>query len=69
MTGITNRPEQIENENQQRVEERKDELPDIEAVNRPRKDHPLDKDREQDVASRDRISETGAGLGPDHKGH
>ena len=69
MAGITNRPKQAENENQQRVEQRKDALPDIEAVNRPRKDHPVDKDREQDIASRGRISETGVGLGPDHNGH
>jgi hypothetical protein len=69
MTGITNRPEKVEDENQARVERRKDELPDITQVNRPRKDHPVDKDREGDVASRDRVSETGAGRGPDHKGH
>ena len=69
MAGITNRPDKIEEDNQQRVEARKDELVDIEAVNRPRKDHPVDKDRERDVPSRDRISETGVGLGPDHKGH
>lgn len=69
MTGITNRPEQVEDEGQQRVEKRKDELPDFENANRPRKDHPIDKDREHDLASRDRISETGAGRGLEHKGH
>jgi hypothetical protein len=69
MSGITNRPERLEQEGQQRVEEKKDELPDVEAVNRPRKDHPLDKDREQDIPSRGRIAETGVGLGPEHKGH
>ena len=69
MAGITNRPEDVEEQNQQRVEKRKDELPDIESVNRPRKDHPLDKDRERDIVSRGRISETGVGRGPDHKGH
>ncbi|MCA1645541.1 MAG: hypothetical protein LC797_08785 [Chloroflexi bacterium] len=69
MTGITNRPQQLENENQQRVEKRADELPDLETVNRPRKDHPVDKDRERDVSSGDRISDTGVGLGPEHKGH
>ena len=69
MAGITNRPKQAEDENQRRVERRKDELPEIETVNRPRKDHPVDKDREHDTASRARISETGVGLGPDHKGH
>jgi hypothetical protein len=69
MTGITNRPESVEDENQRRVDARKDKLPDIEQVNRPRKDHPVDKDREHDVESRDRIAETGAGRGTDHKGH
>ena len=69
MTGMTNRPQKAEEENLQRVEKRKDELTDIESVNRPRKDHPVDKDREHDVASRGRIAETGVGLGPDHKGH
>jgi hypothetical protein len=69
MAGITNRPENVERENQERVEERKDELPDFESVNRPRKDHPVDKDRERDIPSRGRISETGVGRGPDHKGH
>jgi hypothetical protein len=63
MAGITNRPEPLEDENQQRVEERKDQLPDIEQVHRPRKDHPVDKDRERDIESRGRISETGAGRG------
>ena len=69
MAGITNRPKQAEDENQRRVERRKDELPEIETVNRPRKDHPVDKDREHDIASRARTSGTGVGLGPDHKGH
>ena len=64
MTGITNRPEPIEDENQQRVEQRKDELVDFENVNRARKDHPMDKDRSQDVQSRQRISETGVGQDP-----
>ena len=69
MAGITNRPKRVERENQERVEERKDELPDFESVNRPRKDHPMDKDREHDVESRGRVSETGAGRGTEHKGH
>ncbi len=69
MAGITNRPEREEEEGQQRVERQKDKLPDFEAVNRPRKGHPMDKDREQDLQSRGRISETGAGEGLDHKGH
>jgi hypothetical protein len=69
MAGITNRPERVEDENQARVERKKDELPDFEAANRPRKDHPVDKDREHDLESRGRIHETGVGRGPDHKGH
>jgi len=67
--GITNRTPQEEAERQQRVQQRAEELPDFEAVNRARKDHPMDKDRESDIESRGRISETGAGRGPDHKGH
>jgi len=59
---LTNRDEKVEQENQERVEARKDELPDFEAVNRARKDHPMDKDRGQDVPSRGRVAETGVGL-------
>jgi hypothetical protein len=59
MAGITNRPKRDETKNQQRVKQRKDALPPLENVNRPRKDHPLDKDREHDLASRDRVNETG----------
>ncbi len=69
MAGISNRPVREEQEGQQRVERQKDKLPDIETVNRPRKDHPMDKDREQDLESRGRISETGVGQGLEHKGH
>ena len=69
MAGITNRPKRDDRDNQQRVEERKDELPDFENVNRARKDHPVDKDREHDIESRGRIHETGVGRGADHKGH
>jgi len=69
MTGMTNRDLKLEQANQRRVEARKDELPDIDAVNRPRKDHPMDKDRKGDVAERGRTSETGAGRGTEHRGH
>jgi hypothetical protein len=69
MAGITNRPEREEAEHQERVERQKDKLPDFESVNRPRKDHPMDKDREQDIPSRGRIAETGVGQGIEHKGH
>lgn len=68
-TGISNRSPQEEAARQARVEARKGNLPDFETVNRARKDHPMDKDRESDIASRDRVSETGAGRGLDHIGH
>ena len=67
MPGISNRPEPVEEQNQQRVEAQKDRLPDIEQVDK--KDHPVAKEQEHDVPSRDRIAETGAGRGTDHKGH
>jgi hypothetical protein len=66
---MTNRPKRVEDENQARVERSKDQLPDFESVNRARKDHPMDKDREDDPATRGRVSETGAGRGPEHQGH
>jgi hypothetical protein len=69
MSGITNRPESLENENQQRVEARKDELPDFEVANRPRKDHPLDKDRSEPLEDRGRPDLPGIGQGAEHKGH
>ena len=69
LAGITNRPDDLDRENQERVERRKDELPDERIANRPRKDHPLDKDREEPIEGRGRIVETGAGRGTDHKGH
>ena len=69
MTGITNRPHKVEEQNQQRVEAQKNDLPDFEAVNRARKDHPMDKDREFPPEQADRLSETGVGRGPDHQGH
>jgi hypothetical protein len=69
MSGITNRPQRLEDENQRRVEDRKDELPQIDGVNRPRKDHPLEKDRDHEVDERGRVSETGAGRGTEQKGH
>ena len=68
MTGITNRPEPVEDENQQRVERRKDELPDITQVNRPRKEHPVEKDQPADAETRERPVEPGVGLGTKDKG-
>ena len=67
MPGISNRPEPVEEQNQQRVEAQKDRLPDIEQVDK--KDHPVAKEQEHDVPSRDRIAETGAGRGTEHQGH
>jgi hypothetical protein len=67
MAGISNRPESVEDRNQQYVEARKDQLPDLEQVDK--KDHPVAKDQEDDPASRGRVSETGAGRGLEHEGH
>jgi len=66
---MTNRDSNLEKQNQQRVEARKGELPDVEQVNRPRKEHPMDKDRQGEIAERGRVSETGAGRGLEHQGH
>jgi hypothetical protein len=67
MAGITNRPQSEEDRNQEYVEARKDELPDLEQVDK--KDHPVAKDQEHDVPGRDRVTETGAGRGLEHQGH
>jgi hypothetical protein len=67
MAGITNRPKRVEDQNQQRVEARKDELPDVEQETKHQ--HLVAKDKEHTVESRDRIAETGAGRGTDHEGH
>jgi len=69
MTGITNRPEHEEDENQARVEAQKDQLPDFEQVNRPRQDHPMDRDQEFPAEESGRMNETGAGRGLGHQGH
>ncbi|MDQ3810499.1 MAG: hypothetical protein M3336_09430 [Chloroflexota bacterium] len=67
MTGITNRPEPVEDANQQRVEARKEELPDVEQETKHQ--HLVGKDQEHSLEARDRIHETGAGRGLEHKGH
>jgi len=67
MTGFTNRPEDVEKQNQERVEERKAELTDGENGNRPQKEHPMQKDGAEGTPGRDRNSETGAGRGADPK--
>jgi hypothetical protein len=69
MTGISNRPEDVEDAGQQRVEARKDQLPEADTVNRLRKDHPADKDRATSADEAGRVAETGAGRGPEHQGH
>ena len=67
MAGITNRPEPVEDDNQQRVEARKDQLPDVEQQTKHQ--HLVGKDQEEPLNVRDRLSETGAGRGPTHHGH
>lgn len=66
---MTNRPEYVEDENHERVEAQKDRLPDFEQVNRPRQDHPMDRDQEVPAEESGRMNETGAGRGWDHQGH
>jgi hypothetical protein len=68
MSGITNRPDSVEAENQERVERKKDELTDFTQVNRPRKDHPVDKDRAANVTPEDEVAEPGVGRGTEHIG-
>ena len=49
------------------MEKQKDKLPDIEQVDK--NDHPVGKNKASEPVERDRISETGAGRGPEHEGH
>ncbi len=67
MAGITNRPKGLEDQNQERVEARKDELPEV--AQETKHQHLVGKDQEHGVEGRDRIAETGAGRGTDHEGH
>lgn len=67
MPGMTNRPKREEDKNQQRVERRKDQLPDMERVNQ--RENPVGKDQANEPAERDRLSDTGAGRGLEHRGH
>jgi hypothetical protein len=69
MTGISNRPQKDEEQRQAQVEAKKSELPDFEAANRARKDHPIDKDREFPPDQAHRLNETGVGRGLEHQGH
>jgi hypothetical protein len=66
MTGTTNRPEHVEDENQRRVEAHEEWLAPAEL--RGKKDHPVGKEQKGPPAERGRASETGAGRGTGHKG-
>jgi len=68
MAGITNRDPNLEKENQQRVEARKDQLPDVQKVNRPQKDHMMDKDHKTEASDRAPTSNTDARRGTEHEG-
>ena len=67
MTGITNRPEEIEDARQEIVEENKAKLPPAEQAGEGHE--PVAKARDDTPATRGRIAETGAGRGTDHAGH
>ncbi len=67
MSGISNRPKDVEDQNQDRVEQQKDQLPPNEEAGK--KHQPVGKDEADTLESRGRITETGAGRGPEHKGH
>jgi hypothetical protein len=68
MAGITNHPESLEDENQERVERRKSELLHSESVDKSRKDpSAIESDRAQDVpAGKQPVKHIG--LGPNHEG-
>jgi hypothetical protein len=67
MTGMTNRPEHVEDENERQVDKHEERLapPDM----RGKKDHPVGKERKDAPEERGRVSETGAGRGTQHQGH
>lgn len=67
MTGITNRPDNVEEENQERVQETAEQLPGADTAGSQGK--PANKLTDSSVAERGRVSETGAGRGTEHKGH
>jgi len=67
VAGITNRPKELEDENQERVERRKDELPADEQLDK--KGHPAAKGQADEPAQRGRVTETGVGRGTEHSGH
>jgi hypothetical protein len=65
MAGISNRPEDVEDENQERVEERKAELGRESAEGAT----PPAKNRDDEPEERGRVTNTGVGRGPEHSGH
>jgi hypothetical protein len=67
MSGMTNRPEHLEDKNQRRVKAHEERLAPPET--RGKKDHPVGKEQKDRPEERGRVSETGAGRGTQHKGH
>ncbi len=67
MSGITNRPKELEDENQERVERKKRSLPPEEQ--RGKHDHPVGKDAADEPETRGRLTQTGVGRGVEHSGH
>ena len=67
MSGITNRPKELEDENQERVEQKKQTLPADEQ--RGKHDHPVGKDAADEPEERGRVTQTGVGRGVGHAGH
>ena len=68
MTGMTNRPEPVEDANQERVEEHRDHL--APPAQRGKKDHPVSRNTDGETLPEEgRAFETGVGRGPDHSGH
>jgi hypothetical protein len=65
MAGISNRPEDVEDQNQERVEERKAELAQESAEGAT----PPAKNQADEPEERGRVTNTGVGRGPEHSGH
>ncbi len=64
---MTNRPDELEDENQRRVEDAKEHLPSPDQVGK--KDHPSAENQEFPPEEAGRLNETGVGRGWEHKGH
>ncbi len=68
MTGISNRPEPVEEANQEYVEAHKDHL--APPAQRGKKGHPVSRNTSGDtLPDEGRAFETGVGRGPEHGGH